>query len=59
MNSVSFSTNTLVSGSSDMKIKLWKSTNKTNETDFANFACYKTLIGHEHAVSKVFNIKGT
>ncbi len=59
VNSVTFAANILVSGSSDMQIKLWRSSNKTNETDFSNFTCYKSLIGHEHAVSKVFNILET
>lgn len=42
-----------------MAIKIWKSANKTNEHDFAEFFCYKTLIGHEHAISFVYNIKDT
>lgn len=42
-----------------MTLKIWKSGNKTNENDFAEFSCVKTLIGHEHAVSFVYNIPST
>ena len=48
-----------MSGSSDMTLKIWKSANKTNQFDFAELYCLKTLIGHEHAVSFVYNIKDT
>lgn len=56
VNSVSWTRHTLVSGSSDMSIKLWRSANKTNAFDFADFYCVKTLIGHEHSISTVFNV---
>jgi len=56
VNSVSWTRHTLVSGSSDMSIKLWRSANKTNAFDFADFFCVKTLIGHEHSISTVYNI---
>lgn len=59
VNSVSWTRHTLVSGSSDMSIKLWKSANKTNPFDFADFYCVKTLIGHEHSISTVFNVPDT
>jgi len=59
VNSVSWTRHNLVSGSSDMSIKLWKSANKTNAFDFADFYCIKTLIGHEHSISTVLNIPGT
>lgn len=42
-----------------MTLKMWKSSNKTNEFDFAEFQCIKTFIGHEHTVSFVYNIKNT
>ena len=59
VNSLAWEKEILASGSSDMSIKLWKSSNKTNEFDFAEFICHKTLIGHEHAVSFVYNIPST
>lgn len=59
VNTVAWATNVLVSGSSDMTIKLWKSDNKTNPNDFAQFLCFKTLVGHEHAISMVYNIPET
>ncbi len=59
VNTISWEKETLVSGSSDMTLKLWKSANKTNEHDFAEFYCAKTLIGHEHSVSFVYNIEET
>lgn len=59
INSISWTRHTLVSGSSDMSIKLWKSANKTNPFDFADFYCIKTLIGHEHSISTVFNVPDT
>ena len=59
VNSVAWEKDVLVSGSSDMTLKLWKSANKTNENDFPEFFCLKTLIGHEHSVSYVYNIKDT
>lgn len=59
VNTISWAGSVLVSGSSDMTIKLWKSDNKTNESDFGQFLCFKTLVGHEHSVSKVYNIKNT
>lgn len=42
-----------------MTIKLWKSSNKSNSADFTNFFCFKTLIGHEHAVSFIYSIPET
>lgn len=59
VNCVSWTKATLVSGSSDMSIKLWKSANKTNDVDFPEFYCVKTLIGHEHSISFVFNVVET
>ena len=59
MNSVCWEKDVLISGSSDMTLKMWKSANKTNEFDFQEFYCAKTLIGHEHAVPFVYNIKET
>ena len=61
VNSLAWEKNkgTLISGSSDMRIKIWKSANKTNEFDFAEFFCFKTLIGHDHSVSYIHNIDDT
>lgn len=59
VNSVSWTMHTLVSGSTDMSIKLWKSANKTNPFDFADYYCVKTLIGHEHSISTIYNIPDT
>lgn len=59
VNSISWAENSLISGSSDMSIKIWKSANKSNEHDFAEFFCFKTLLGHDHAVSYIFNIPET
>lgn len=59
VNCVQWTKDTLVSGSSDMSIKVWKSANKTNEVDFPEFYCFKTLIGHEHSISFVFNVVET
>lgn len=59
VNSVCWAKEELISGSSDMTLKIWWSSNKTNVFDFPEFFCHKTLIGHEHAVSFVFNIKDT
>jgi platelet-activating factor acetylhydrolase IB subunit alpha len=59
VNSVSWADNSLISGSSDMSIKIWKSANKTNEHDFKEFFCLKTLLGHDHAVSFIYNIPET
>lgn len=59
VNSVSWDAEVLVSGSSDMTVKLWRSANKTNPFDFPEFFCVKSLIGHEHAVSFVYNIHDT
>ena len=42
-----------------MTIKIWRSANKTNESDFNSFYCQKTLIGHEHSISYVYNIDNT
>lgn len=50
---------TLYSGSSDMTIKSWNSSNKTNPFDFPEFTCTKTYIGHEHLISYLLNIKDT
>ena len=59
VNSIAWAENSLISGSSDMAIKIWKSANKSNEHDFAEFYCFKTLLGHDHAVSFIFNIPET
>lgn len=59
VNSVCWERDVLMSGSSDMTLKMWKSSNKTNEFDFGEFQCIKTFIGHEHTVSFVYNIKNT
>lgn len=59
VNCLAWSKEELVSGSSDMSLKIWKSANKTNTADFREFYCYKTLIGHEHSVSAVINLVET
>lgn len=51
VNNISWTNGDLLSCSSDMSIKLWKSANKTNPYDFKEFYCAKTFLGHEHTVS--------
>lgn len=48
----------LYSGGSDMRILVWGSFNKTNLLDFADFAQLRTLLGHEHSVSRVLLVPG-
>ena len=57
VNCLSWAKEELVSGSSDMSVKIWKSGNKTNSFDLNEFYCHKTLLGHEHIVSGVVSIK--
>lgn len=59
VNCLSWTKEELVSGSSDMSIKVWKSGNKTNAFDFGEFYCAKTLLGHEHSVSGLLNLDDT
>ena len=59
INCLSWAKEELVSGSSDMSIKIWKSGNKTNSFDLNEFYCHKTLLGHEHIVSGLVSIKDT
>lgn len=59
VNCVSWAKDELVSGSSDMSIKVWKSGNKTNQFDLNEFYCHRTLLGHEHIVSGLISIDDT
>lgn len=59
VNCVAWAREELLSGSSDMSIKLWKSANKGNPLDFGEFFCARTLVGHEHAVSALICIPET
>ena len=59
VNCVAWSRDELLSGSSDMSIKLWRSANKGNAFDFAEFFCARTLVGHEHSVSALLNVPET
>ena len=59
VNCLSWAKEELVSGSSDMSVKLWKSGNKTNAFDLNEFYCHKTLLGHEHIVSGLVSIRDT
>lgn len=56
VNCITWTKEELVSGSSDMSIKIWKSANKTNAFDLNDFYCCKTLLGHEHIVSGITNL---
>lgn len=57
VNCLSWAKEELISGSSDMSIKIWKSGNKTNSFDLNEFYCHKTLLGHEHIVSGLVSIE--
>ena len=56
VNCLSWSKEELLSGSSDMSIKIWKSGNKTNAFDLNEFYCHKTLLGHEHIISGLVSL---
>lgn len=56
VNCVSWAGNILVSASSDLSLRIWQSNNKSNALAFGDFACLRTLIGHEHAVSCIVNV---
>lgn len=59
VNCLSWTKEELVSGSSDMSVKIWKSGNKTNAFDLNEFYCMKTLLGHEHIVSGLVSLDDT
>lgn len=59
VNCLSWTKEELVSGSSDMAIKIWKSGNKTNAFDLNEFYCARTLLGHEHIVSGLISLDDT
>ena len=59
VNCLSWSKDELLSGSSDMSIKIWRSGNKTNSLDLKEFFCHKTLLGHEHIVSGLISLPET
>jgi platelet-activating factor acetylhydrolase IB subunit alpha len=59
VNCLSWTKEELVSGSSDMSIKIWKSGNKTNVFDLNEFFCTRTLLGHEHIVSGLVSLDDT
>lgn len=59
VNCVVWGQETLYSGSSDMTLKAWASSNKTNAFDFAEFVCIKTFIGHEHSISFILRLEET
>lgn len=59
VNCVAWAKEELLSGSSDMSIKIWRSANKGNVFDFAEFFCSRTLVGHEHSVSALLNVPDT
>lgn len=59
VNCLAWTKEELVSGSSDMSLKIWKSANKSNAFDFREFYCFKTLVGHEHSVSSLINLPET
>lgn len=56
VNCLTWDKESLFSGSSDMTIKIWASSNKSNANDFPEFMCVKTLIGHDHSISSIFNL---
>lgn len=53
VNGVSWWKDQVLSGASDMTIRVWASLNKQNSLDFDQFATIKTLVGHDHSVSKI------
>ena len=57
VNCLSWAKEELLSGSSDMSIKIWKSGNKTNAFDLNEFYCHKTLLGHEHIISGLVSLE--
>lgn len=59
VNCLSWTKEELVSGSSDMSVKIWKSGNKTNAFDLNEFYCARTLLGHEHIVSGLVSLEDT
>lgn len=59
VNCLSWTKEELVSGSSDMSIKIWKSGNKSNAFDLNEFYCARTLLGHEHVVSGLVSLDET
>ena len=59
VNSVDWFKDSIISASSDMTLKIWKSKNKDNPLDFEQFYCAKTLVGHEHSISKIQVIENT
>ncbi len=59
VNCVAWAKEELVSGSSDMSIKIWRSANKTNAFDFREFYCTRTMVGHEHSISALMNLPDT
>jgi platelet-activating factor acetylhydrolase IB subunit alpha len=59
VNCVAWAKEELVSGSSDMSIKIWRSANKTNVFDFREFYCTRTMVGHEHSISALMNLLDT
>ena len=59
INCLAWAKEELVSGSSDMAIKIWRSGNKTNAFDLKEFYCQKTLLGHEHIISGLICLEDT
>lgn len=59
VNSVDWFKDSIISAASDMTVRIWKSKNKQNPLDFDAFYCAKTLVGHDHSVSKIKVIENT
>lgn len=59
VNCLGWGSHSLVSGSSDMSLRVWQSAVKDNPYAFTEFICVRVLIGHEHAVSGLVNILDT
>lgn len=53
VNGVGWWNDQIVSGSSDMSIRIWGSLNKQNSLDFDQFSTIKILVGHDHSVSRL------
>ena len=56
INCIKWREDELFTGSSDMTIKLWKSSKSNQSNSFSDFVCFKTFVGHDHSISDLCDI---
>lgn len=59
VNCLKWHGNQLISGSSDMTLKIWKDSKNDSNINPQDLVCFSTLVGHEHTVSDLVNINET